>query len=311
MDNIYLFHGENTYISKKKLKSWIDKLALKSDINFDLSDVDCSEIEWNKINESLMLIPLFGGKRLVVLRNLFSKGKKEVQNKLLDKLVSISESTILVIFEELSVAEKILKSTDLLNQSQIYHFPQLNSASFITLTESMLRSHNKSMDKATISYLFSQIGTDVVRLETEIGKLALSTDLSIITKEDVDKHVIHYPDSRIFDLADAIIAKRSDTAPILLLRELDYGTHPLQITTLLINQIRKMIILKNCIDDSNTESEISKKLRLHPYVLSKMKNHVRNLSFKELISFYLRLVQTDVLLKQGYESESVMLDLAK
>jgi DNA polymerase-3 subunit delta len=310
MNNVYLFHGENSHSSKEKLQTWIDKLASKSDINFDLSDIDCSSAPWDKINESLMLLPLFGDKRLIILRFPFSRGSKEVQKKLVEKLNFISDKVILVIYEDVTIGDKSVLAPAL-KSLKSYHYPALNGVNFINLIEDILSKDNKKMDKPTILYLSTLIGSDTVRLTVELKKLINASNAEIISRDEVERNVVGYENTHIYELSDAILTKKSAIAAKLMLTEMEFGTHPLQITALLINQIRKMIILKECIDLGKSEQETVKLLAMHPYALSKLRNSIRQINRVELILYFKKLVIADALLKQGYQPEPVMLNLVR
>lgn len=311
MSNIYLFHGEDTVSAKNKLGTWIDRLASKSDTNFDMSDIDGENNSWEKINEALMLLPLFGDKRLVIVRNLFTSGSKENQAKMIERLKTISAEIVLVIFENCSINAKSAIYLQLNTMVKIYHFPAPDSNSLMKLATEMLVRLNKKMDQKTLLNFCNIIGSDVVRLETELEKLSLSVEGNYITASEVENLVASYDHSRIFELVDAIMSKNSSIAAKLMLKEMDYGTHHLQINTMLINQIRKMIILKESLENKKTEAEIVKIMSMHPYALSKMKNNIRNVLRSDLINYYQKLVLADIKLKQGYLPEPVMLDLVR
>lgn len=311
MSYIYLFHGEDVVSSKNKLNTWIEKLASKSDTNFDMSDIDGENNSWEKISEALMLLPLFGEKRLVIVRNLFTRGSKENQTKMTERLKSISAEIVLVIFENCSINVKSAIFLQLNKMAKVYHFPAPDSNSVMKLATAILLKLNKNMDQKTLLNFCNIIGSDVVRLETELEKLSLSVEGSNITASEVENLVASYDHSRIFELVDAIISKNSSLAAKLMLKEMDYGTHHLQINIMLINQIRKMIILKECLENKKTEAEIVKTMSMHPYALSKMKNNIRNVLYSDLINYYQKLVLADIKLKQGYLPEPVMLDLVR
>ena len=311
MNNIYLFHGENTASSKNKLTTWIEKLASKSDINFDLSDIDVESANWDSINEALMLLPLFGEKRLVIVRNLFTSGTKDNQIKMIERLKTISPEIILVIYENRTIKVKSPAFAELNRLAKGYHFPVPDNNSIIKIATELLNKLNKKMDLKTLIYFCNIIGTDVVRLETELEKLSLATENESITILDVKDLVASYKHSKIFELIDAIMSKNSRLAADLILKEMDFGAHHLQINTMLINQIRKMIILKECLDNKRSESEIVTLMQTHPYALSKMKNNIRNVTLGDLINYYKKLVQADILLKQGFSAEQTMLNLVR
>ena len=310
MNNVYLFHGENTHSSKEKLQTWIDKLATRSDIDFDLSDIDCGSTPGDKVNESLMLLPLFGDKRLVILRYPFTRASKEIQKKLIEKINNISDAVILAIYEDITIGEKGV-AAPILKHVKTYHFPALIGVNFINLTEDILSKENKKMDKSTILYLSTLVGSDTVRLIVELKKLINASSAEIISREEVEKNVVGYENSHIYELSDAILTKKSAIAAKLMITEMEFGTHPLQITALLIGQIRKMIILRECIDAGKSEQETAKIVAMHPYAFSKLKNNIRQIKRAELISYYKKLVMADALLKQGFQPEPVMLNLVR
>ena len=101
----------------------------------------------------------------------------------------------------------------------------------------------------------------------------------------------------IFDLIDALGAKNRLQATELLYKELKTGRDPYYILTMAIYQFRNMLTIKDLRNRNYSEVEISKKAKLHPFVVKKaLKNPFE---LEEALKTYGKLLAIDTSFKTG------------
>lgn len=308
--NIYLFYGPDHAAREKKLRAWVDRFKATGDALMDMEEIDGESATWEKLQTALTLVPLLTGKRLLIIRRLLAS-KSDLKNKLADFYPRFIPELILVLIEEDEVDSSLglYKIIDI--HGKCYHFAKPTLSTLLKQLNEYLVAGDLKMDMPARALLVERVSGDSLRLDNEILKLQLFADGQKITKEMVAELVSLSFESRIFVLIDAILSKQVGRAGELMLSELESGTAPLQITALLINQVRKLLYLKDGLERKITNQEILKKVGVPPFVFTKMKSVVDRLSLASLINYQLRLSMADYQLKTGADEKSVLLSIIK
>ncbi|MFA6082488.1 MAG: DNA polymerase III subunit delta [Patescibacteria group bacterium] len=308
--NIYLFYGEDSAAIRAKLKQWTDKLSKQTDLLLDSIDLDASEVTFDQIQNAVSLVPLFSGKRLVVVRNVFS-APKNVAEKMTAYLPSVPESTVLVLVEEGKIDPKDALLNQLKNNYKVDYFAPVSLASINKSATLIIQKSDIKINFAAKNLLLNRIGLDSFRLANELEKLRLYANSKEITTEMVETLVPETLESRIFQLSDAIMGNQVKTACSLMLNELRFGADPLKILGLLISLVRKQLIVSDNAPGKMSDAQISVKMNIKPFVIQKMKATAQKTGQVKLINYYTRLCLADINLKLGLEAEPVMLNLCR
>jgi|GEM_PF-6575530 len=308
---VYLFYGSDSAALKAKLAAWTERFAAQSDAMFDSADLDGSVVAWQDIHQAVQLLPLFGGKRLVVLRDLITQGKKPVHDQLIEFLPRLSDSTVLVLVEYGEVDQRSALLKAIAQSGTLYHFPLPTPGSMAKQLRDLLTHHGLNIEPTATATIMQRVGTDSQSLNHEVEKLRLYAAGQPITKAMVEELVPEHFESRIFQLTDAICEGKEEQAAQLVLAELRYGTAALQIVALLISQVRKLIILADARKRKTKPEEIAALLKVPPFVLSKLRAMAEKRGMDQLVQYYGRLVQADYGLKQGAEAEATVLSLVE
>lgn len=308
MKNIYLFYGPDGYRLHQKLDSWVKKFAEKSSVDFDMETIDAETADWEHIQAALMLVPLFGGKRLVIIKNVFSKNKVSVLEKLIEYLPKVGEDLVVVIEWGAEIDARNAGLVWLKENATVHYFAKPDALSMRKLLDAYLKEWNLEMDMPAKGLLMQRIGEDSQAFMTELDKLRSYAD-DKITADMVNELIPEKIESRIFVLTDAIYSGKSAEAAKLMLNELEVGTAALQILGLLISQIRKVLIIKDCLERGIGQQETQKLSGAAPFLYSKFSTMAKKYSTEKLVMYYLKLTIADSALKTGAEDESAMLEL--
>jgi DNA polymerase-3 subunit delta len=112
----------------------------------------------------------------------------------------------------------------------------------------------------------------------------------------------------IFDLVDCVGRRQSDRALRLLHHMLDDGQAPLYLLTMLARQVRILIQVSELQAQGRTSKEITKQLKLHPYVVEKGLAQAQNFTMAQLETAHQYLVNTDWAIKTGKVESILALD---
>lgn len=112
--------------------------------------------------------------------------------------------------------------------------------------DSILAASNKTMDPATYSALYEMTGFDLRTFCNNLEKLiSYVGDRSEITIADVQSVLQRTKKDPIYELTNALAERRADMSLFFLDSLLSAGIHPLQVFTALVNQVRKLLLVKD------------------------------------------------------------------
>jgi DNA polymerase-3 subunit delta len=98
-------------------------------------------------------------------------------------------------------------------------------------------------------------------------------------------------------------------ALLLLHQHLEKGEDPFYLFSMLVYQLRNMLKIADLKENFGyPEREISRVSDMHPFVVRKTLNQIRNFSFAKLTKLYQKLSQLDVMMKTGKIEAELALD---
>ncbi len=143
------------------------------------------------------------------------------------------------------------------------------------------------IDVTALAKFMEYTGSDINRIESEIGKLALYKQDGWITETDIKSVIIPTIETSIFSLTDAIFVLDNAFAYKELTNILE--THNIhQIFTTLVSTLRTFLYAAKLLSSGYEPSNVLSLLKIHPYAFEKMRKNMRNseriqILFSELI----------------------------
>ena len=120
-----------------------------------------------------------------------------------------------------------------------------------------------------------------------------------IGDEDIKTLVQGNFSENIFSLTDAISAKNKPLAINLLDELIKSGLDGRYLLNMLIRQFRILLQIRQAIDNGLDKGQITKLLKLHPYVTQKGLEQARNFNLTILKNIFSQLIKIDYLSKSG------------
>ena len=164
--NIYLLYGEEAYL-KKQYRDRL-KAAVCGEDTMNYAYFEGKNADVNEIMSIADTMPFFAEKRLVVVEN--SGFFKKTEEKILEYLSRISESTILVfVEEETDKRGKMFKKV-----KELGYVCELTVQTLSTLGKwivGILNQEGKKITKQTLDYFLAVSGTDMNIISNELEKL--------------------------------------------------------------------------------------------------------------------------------------------
>ena len=314
--------GEDTYRSKKYLDGLIDVYQEKYPSGFNFFNVNLEEDGLNKFKDLLRTASFFDYRKMIVLRESFSKSSasRDLLEFLKDaKQYLKDEDSVVVIYEKLDKdkLQKINKELmSFIGQQAklIKEFKILTPAKISQWIQKEFEDAKLKADKDVIESLKFEIGSDLWKLRSEIDKLVgycYETDRKRVTKLELDKLMTRKLNSDIFKTLDELFSYYGRPRSVQYLeKHVSRGEDPVNLFSMVIYQARSLLMVKDLQKRGVIYADVVKKTGLHPYVVKKIMNQ-KTMELDDLKAFYQKLLNLEILYKNGIiNAQDLILNLA-
>ena len=200
------------------------------------------------------------------------------------------------------------------------------------LAQETLSAAGKTIEPQALALLFERTGFNLWALKTQLEKLmSFAGEASLVTREQVEGLSDQFREEPLYELNNAVATRDCETGLLVLNRLLDQNYHPLQLLASLANELRRLLVAREFIDEhlagsfdanisyggfqktilpvvkkkSDKESPVA---TLHPFALHK--TMVRSTTFQtaELVGSLQHLFAADLTLKSSGTPERAVME---
>jgi DNA polymerase III subunit delta len=293
---LIFIHGEDTYSSRAYLDKVIEQFKTKHDPEGNSVLVfDAQDCTWEQIVGAITADGLFSSKKLIITKDIIKN--KELRESMREFLKSpgLPESTTLIVYEAGSVDKRSSLVKSLLKEKYTQEFKTPEPRMVERMIARMAQDNNRKINQDACTELARTCGADLWRAQSEMQKLChLVKDT--ITLQDIKEHTQGKLEDDIWQFVDALSGNNKKQALMMLETQLQLGTEPMYLLSMLIRQFRLLIALHNA---QGTESELASSLKLHPFVVKKTRAQASQFSITQLTTIYQALARLDGALKTG------------
>lgn len=321
-NRIIILRGDDETAIHAQISGIIQSLGSSEMAEMNISRLDGKTCSFDELVNTVMAIPFFVPRRLVILTNPLAKldskrggvseesgdKKGDAREKFLNFLSEIPETTLLVLviedhqkwkagelrWEVLGDRHFLIKwltsHQDKVKVVEVSLPQEREMPGWITRKAHELNGRIAS--PAAIE-LAQAVGRDTLLAEKELDKLILYANGREITVEDVMKLSTSVVSAKIWDLTDAIGGKDSRKASLIfhqLLETLDVRT---EIFPMITTHIRTMLQAKEILASGGSVTDLIRDLRLMEFQARKVLNQVSLFSLERLLQAYRRLMEID------------------
>jgi len=300
---IIFLYGKDSYRISQKIKEIIKGYEAKNPSGLNLINLDFVEDRLEDFFESARAGLLIPEKRLIILKNAFKADSEALLKFLKSQNLSKRDDIILLIiafgdFDKNELLKYLIKKP---NQAQ--NFKPLKAHEVKSWAKQFSNSLGIDLTGEALDFLISNCGLDLWRFDCEIRKLAdFSAGKRVISKSQVEELAVPNVNYNIFSLTDALAKKNKKKALEALYTALDNGEKPTELLGLLAWQIRNLLRFKSNPDKSSD-------LKLHPFVLEKIRESARFFSVGELKAILSKIIDLDLAFKTGDINERTAFSL--
>jgi len=300
LQSVYLFYGQEAYLISSAVNRIKGVLADEESGEIDYINVDGASVLEEDLLDICCSISFIATRKVVVVDN---------YNALVSKDARSSDGLIKYLDDPDDAVLIFTCSQDIVKGSALYKKLAKNACcvDFSPLTEKELQlfikreldQYGKKIGNAEIEYLTQYTNTELNSLCSELNKLALSCDESIIGKELIDEVVTPSREYKIFKLADHILDRdRGQTLKLLdvLLTEKE---EPIFIVAVLSKTIHNCLIIKDMVKHGKSLGEISSALGLKDFVLNRLVTRCNKLKTGQILVCQDLLLEADNSLKSS------------
>ncbi len=334
---VYLLYGGEPFLESEILAALQERLVQPETEAFNYHTVDAGPNQVQQATGVARTQPFMGQCRLVVMRQcpLFSAGRGSrseepegaqseepsggQEEELLAYLQRPVPSTCLVIVaatRELDKRRKLSKQA--IGMGADVECRPLREAEAAAWVQVRAKTHaGKNMGHAACALLVEKAGTDLRSLATEIEKLMLfAGNEPEITESMVQQAVSGLSQAQIFALTDALSEGQTWEAIRHLRVMLNQGDHPLKLLAAISGHFRRLVEASALARKGQNAYQVAQSKGQKPFYWEKLMKQARRYRREQLIGAMERLLETDLALKGGSQSEewlimeTLLVDLA-
>jgi len=311
---IIVLHGADEFRISERVKAV--RLSVASG---DLSDINTTFLNAadNNLEELFLtasVVPFMAEQRLVIARDFIkvmanrspgptgvSKGRSGLDGTV-QALSDLPTTTSLVLLEgDIGANNPLLRK--LKGIATVEYFPMLSHTELILWIKDKAQILGVGIEDSASRLLASYIGSDLRVIDSEIMKLSLYKNFTLIEQSDIENFVSNSRQENIFRVVDACIGRKLKQALRTSNDLVQAGESPSSISRLIERQVKLLIRAKSLKESGVKVPEVSKRLSLFGYPLQKTLEQERLISFGELRAMHDHILASEVRVRSGHMNE--------
>lgn len=303
---VYLLWGEEAYL-KRQYRDRLTKAMLPEGDTVNYARYEGKGIEPEKLIDLAETMPFFAERRLIVVEN--SGFFKTSSPKLADYIRTMPDTAcFLFVEDEVDKRGKMYKAVK--DTGCVSEMGRQDEKTLLYWIAGQIRREGKKIRESVARHLLSRVGTDMELLEKELEKLySYTLGKEEITVEDIDAVCTAQITNKIFDMVEAVAAKRQKEALSYYYDLLALKEPPMRILYLLSRQFRLLLEVKEMMKQGYDKSQIAKTAKLHPFAAGKYMKQCRDFTKSQLKEIMEEAAGYEELVKTGRLNDRMSVEL--
>lgn len=254
LQNIYIFHGEETYLRSNYLQKVRKALIPAGFEEFNDHPLSGKGLTIQTLSETVEAMPMMAQHTLVTVEDMDLFKLDEGQRKALIALLEDFPEycTLVFIYHTLEYKpDKRIKKLYAALQEHVcvVEFAQQERSQLIRWLQRRFAARGHSIDPSAADHLMFTCGTLMNDLLPEVEKIAAYAKGEAITIGDINAVAEPILSARVFDMTDAITAGRFDDAMQILSDLLRMQAEPIAILAAVGKELRKLYTARMALDN--------------------------------------------------------------
>lgn len=258
---IVTLSGTSTFSLRRRLAMLVEEFK-KEHGELSLERLDAAEMEPAALIEAVQSTPFLSAKKMVIIRGL---GSNRAASERIEQIISaVAPSTDLVIYESAPDKRTAYFKT-LQSRTKLEEFKPVESQSLPAWLVGEAEGMGVKLRPADAVYMIDRIGPNQDVLHNELEKMALTG--ADITRAQIDEQTEATPQSKVFDLIDAIFAGDRKKAVRLYDEQRAQQIEPQTIMAMLAWQLHILAVVHGA--GAKSVDEISAETKINAFPLRK------------------------------------------
>ncbi len=308
---VYLIYGEETYLQEMLIKNLRSKIFGPEIMVFNYDEINGEKAGIKEILESANTLPIFGEKRLVLVRDplFFSVATKD-EELLLDYLQDPISSTCLIFWVKGGVDKRKKTYKSVSKYANPIFVERLKGYELEAWIKNEVIAAGKKLDKKALDHILMSSSNDLRTLKSELEKLIVyAGQSSTITFDMAEDLVTKTNEANIFILIDSIGQKLTEKALAEMRAILYSGEPPVRVVFMIARHYRLLLLAKELESKGHTEKKIAAELKVQPFIAAKLMRQSKQYNFYELEADMASILDCDLAIKNSFPAKMALEDL--
>ena len=323
---IYVFHGDDDFSASEAARALVEMVGPDDLREANVAQLDANGFTVERFGAAAMVVPFLADRRLVMVRGLLAsvaaqrtarRGRRgdgdsgALVTELSALLGELPPTTDVVFFDgRLTAANPLLAAIRELgpDAAVVREFPTLRRDALAAWVRERAARKGAAIASSAVADLVEQVGPNLWAMDGEIEKLAVYCGDRPITSEDVQALVSAARELSVFELVDAIMAKRPGAALTAMERLLQGGATGPYLIAMVARQAR-MVALAQALAASGVPQQAwgPRIGTTSEFVVRKTADQARGFTPDAVRGLYRLLLETDLAMKTGDIADDVAL----
>jgi len=314
---LIFLYGPDTFRSREYLKQQKKNFIAKYDKSaLNLESLDGQKIDIGQFRQSVLAQSFLASKRMIVIENLFKKAQKKLCHEILKTLTETKNDNIIIFWDDEITPTRLPESCRVLYDKLIKEkfsqkFELLKETTLKKWIINKVKSEKGEIDNLAAITLSNWVGNNLWQMNQELDKLLAYCKNNTITVKEVDLLSKSKLEENIFLLTDALGQKNKTQALKLIHDQLDSGTQATMLLSKMIWQFKNLLLIKSLLEEKSSLNyyQVASQLKLHPFVVKKSLQQIKNFSLEELKKIYRQLLGVDFSIKTSQAPAQTLFNL--
>lgn len=320
----YLIHGPDRVVHEEVIQALKKALVRPGLEALDFQVFDGREVTSSSLMPAVMTPSFSGGRRLILIKGgEVGAGTKRSAGDadgaggaggLVEACLAFlstphaSACVVVSLGEVLPDSHPLVKAAG--GRGEVIAATDMKRGELIAWVREYARGRGKQVGEAAAARLVDSCEAERMALRNELDKaIAFAGGKPEVGIDDIEAVVVKSHEESVFDLLDAVIARRGADALSLLRDLLAQGEEPLGIISLLARQVQLAARAGRLAAKGHTPAEIASVLKVKPFVAQKALNQSRSLTRGWVAQAFEVLLEADLAIKSGSQPPDLALEL--
>lgn len=307
LQGVYCLQGSEDFL-RQEFRQSLAEAVEKAAGELDVVSFDLNEDSIDAVLDEAETYSFFVDQRLIIADQcdfLVSQPTQKLtdmqQERLLDYLKNPNPASHILFIVPHDGVDKRRKLTKQFQKLAVYvNVSPLDEGAVGTYLNKYLQEMQLDLNRAGQEALLQRVDYQLSQAVAEVQKLKqYAQGGHPLTLEVVENLVTRSLASNVFDLTNAIVARKMEESVQIYQDLILMKNDPIQLHALLVSQFRLYLQVKILVNQGLMQDEIGRSLGVHPYRVKLAMQASRRMNLKELSALYGQFIEADRQMKTG------------